>query len=45
MRSGKLFMYRVNDDIFLTILTSPETNVGLVRLLARETVSKAREIL
>jgi len=45
LQAGKLFMYRVNDDLFLAILTSPETNVGLVRLLARETVSKAREAL
>lgn len=42
---GKLFLYRINEEVFLTILTSPETNVGLVRLLARDVVEKSRQYL
>ncbi len=43
MERGKLFIFPVNGEIFLTILTSAETNVGLVRLLARNTISKVKE--
>ncbi|GEM_PF-6651231 len=42
---GKIFLYRINGEIFLTVLTSPETNVGLVRLLAREVADKTRQYM
>ncbi len=42
---GKLFLYRINDEIFLVVLTSPETNVGLVRLLAKEVADKTRQYI
>jgi predicted regulator of Ras-like GTPase activity (Roadblock/LC7/MglB family) len=45
LSTGKLFVYRVNDEVFLVVLTSPDTNVGLVRLLAKDAADKARKIL
>ena len=42
---GRLFLNRVNDEIFLVALTTPETNVGLVRLLMKEVSDKARRYL
>ncbi|NPB03816.1 MAG: hypothetical protein GXO39_05325 [Thermotogae bacterium] len=45
LEMGRLFLFRVVKEVFLVILTSPETNVGLVRLIAKEVSKAARELL
>ncbi|NPA79676.1 MAG: hypothetical protein GXO29_01310 [Thermotogae bacterium] len=42
---GKMFIYHTAQDLFLTILTSKETNIGLVHVVVKDICRRYREVL